>query len=267
MTTKPSTFRSSYWDRALLRFNRPFWESPSTELYATREIQVIETYLTPLAHGGLLKLDLWNEVQNTRIIQRLALRGFRTTAIDISPMIVKKAKSILNPACASTKVLVADAQNLPFRDNSFSTLYTMGTIEHLESPETAIKECFRVLKPGGRAIIGVPYCFDPFGFVLCSYFLQFLGLYPYGKERFFSKRRLKAMAEHAGFSIISAEGLLFLPWFLRWMDLITWIKWPSFNRWTRPIIMLFAWLNDRFQVLPKKFGYLIFVVVEKPKTA
>ena len=39
----------------------------------------------------------------------------------------------------------------------------MGTIEHLPDPKVAMREICRVLKKGGRAIIGVPNKYEWFG--------------------------------------------------------------------------------------------------------
>jgi ubiquinone/menaquinone biosynthesis C-methylase UbiE len=52
-------------------------------------------------------------------------------------------------------------RDLPFRDASFDAIYSIGTIEHFDETERAVEEMARVLKPGGRAIIGVPNRYDP----------------------------------------------------------------------------------------------------------
>jgi SAM-dependent methyltransferase len=44
---------------------------------------------------------------------------------------------------------VADAQNLFFRDGLFDLVFTQNALEHIPDPLTAIREAFRVLKPGG----------------------------------------------------------------------------------------------------------------------
>ena len=38
----------------------------------------------------------------------------------------------------------------------------MGTIEHFDESDAAVREMWRVLKPGGRAVVGVPNRLDPF---------------------------------------------------------------------------------------------------------
>lgn len=50
-------------------------------------------------------------------------------------------------------VTLADAENLPFNNNSFDIVYSNGVLHHSENTEKCIQEVFRVLKPGGKAII------------------------------------------------------------------------------------------------------------------
>lgn len=44
----------------------------------------------------------------------------------------------------------------PFEDNQFDTIVTFQVIEHVKKDEEFIKEVFRVLKPGGTALITTP---------------------------------------------------------------------------------------------------------------
>jgi len=48
---------------------------------------------------------------------------------------------------------VADAQQLPFEDNYFDCVCSMGVLHHVPNTEKAVKEILRVLKPGGRLIV------------------------------------------------------------------------------------------------------------------
>ena len=92
----------------------------------------------------------------------------------------------------------ADVRDLPFRDASFDAIYSMGTIEHFDETERAVEEMARVLKPGGRAIVGVPNRHDPFLRPLLATVLQAVGLYAYGYEKSYSRRALRQMLERAG---------------------------------------------------------------------
>jgi SAM-dependent methyltransferase len=53
--------------------------------------------------------------------------------------------------------LVGTAYALPVPDASFDSALCTAVLEHLEEPEAALRECHRVLKPGGVALYSVPF--------------------------------------------------------------------------------------------------------------
>jgi SAM-dependent methyltransferase len=48
------------------------------------------------------------------------------------------------------------AYDLPFMDQSFDTVISTQTLEHIEEPQRAVAEMARVLRPGGYMILTVP---------------------------------------------------------------------------------------------------------------
>lgn len=54
------------------------------------------------------------------------------------------------------KTIVADARNLPFGNNSFSSAISISTLEHIPDNSAVLKEVFRVLAPGSRFYFTVP---------------------------------------------------------------------------------------------------------------
>jgi SAM-dependent methyltransferase len=52
---------------------------------------------------------------------------------------------------------VADAQRLPFVDNSFANLVMFDVLHHIERPLHFLREAARVLEPGGRLIVLEPW--------------------------------------------------------------------------------------------------------------
>jgi SAM-dependent methyltransferase len=53
--------------------------------------------------------------------------------------------------------LIGDAHALPFPDESFNLVVSKDTLEHFLDPWTAVTEVYRVLRPGGRFVIWVPF--------------------------------------------------------------------------------------------------------------
>jgi SAM-dependent methyltransferase len=49
----------------------------------------------------------------------------------------------------------ADAARLPFADGQFQTVLAVSVLEHLQRPDRALAEAFRVLRPGGRFVATV----------------------------------------------------------------------------------------------------------------
>ena len=59
----------------------------------------------------------------------------------------------LNSPIADVK---ADICNLPFQDNSYDYIFCNHVLEHIPDDGKAMQELYRVLKPGGIAILQVP---------------------------------------------------------------------------------------------------------------
>jgi SAM-dependent methyltransferase len=57
--------------------------------------------------------------------------------------------------------------HLPFEDDSVSEAYCSHVLEHLWEWEKIVLEVFRVLEPGGRFVLKVPYGFKP-----CAYHVR-----------------------------------------------------------------------------------------------
>lgn len=51
---------------------------------------------------------------------------------------------------------ICDARALPFRDNTFELVYSLGVVEHFEGTERAIAEHARVVRNGGHVLITTP---------------------------------------------------------------------------------------------------------------
>jgi SAM-dependent methyltransferase len=52
--------------------------------------------------------------------------------------------------------VLGSASHLPFRDCAFGAVIAMDVLEHVDGIESAVSECFRVLKMGGRMLLVTP---------------------------------------------------------------------------------------------------------------
>ena len=74
--------------------------------------------------------------------------------VDISEPMLKRAVDA--QAGANVGFLRADAQALPFRDETFDAATSLAVLQLIPEPATTLSEIARVLKPGGRVAIMVP---------------------------------------------------------------------------------------------------------------
>jgi SAM-dependent methyltransferase len=241
----------------------PFSGSPSTLYYAECEQYLFERYFPALRGRTLFKTDLWDEAKNTRILCWAAGRGARTFGLDISEAVVGQARTRFEALERRGSFIVSDIRSAAFRDASFDCLYSMGTVEHSPEFRRGIEECYRVLKPGGTAIIGVPNKLDPFLRPLSVTVLNALGLYAYGYERSFTRSQFERMLREAGFRVVARTGILFMPGWLRMLDLLLFVHRPSWSVPLKPFVAPFAWLYRRSDLV-RRSGYLIASVVRKP---
>jgi len=78
----------------------------------------------------------------------------RVVGIDYSAQLIAEAKARAEKAGASVEFYVGDAHELAqFGDNCFDATRAAAVFHHLESPEKALKEMIRVVKPGGFVVI------------------------------------------------------------------------------------------------------------------
>lgn len=78
-------------------------------------------------------------------------KKYDVVGVDISSQAIKIAK---NRTKAS--LLVADAQKLPFRNETFDVIVAFDVIEHLENPVKFFREAYRVLSRNGLLILSTP---------------------------------------------------------------------------------------------------------------
>jgi ubiquinone/menaquinone biosynthesis C-methylase UbiE len=79
-------------------------------------------------------------------------------AIDISSTLIQQAKQKVNSS--NVQFLIADAQNLPFKDNTFDAIVGNAVLHHFNL-DNALDEIKRVLTSGGKIAFTEPNMLNP----------------------------------------------------------------------------------------------------------
>jgi ubiquinone/menaquinone biosynthesis C-methylase UbiE len=75
------------------------------------------------------------------------------TGIDITKRAVELTKKRFELKNINGKVIQADAESMPFENETFDYVWSWGVIHHSKNTESIITEIWRVLKPGGKCNI------------------------------------------------------------------------------------------------------------------
>lgn len=86
---------------------------------------------------------------------RFAAAGNSMVAIDLCREHLRQTARHLELEGLRTQPVYGDAESTAFVDASFDMVYAFGAIHHTPSPESAVKEIHRVLKPGGVALVAL----------------------------------------------------------------------------------------------------------------
>lgn len=127
--------------------------------------------------------------------------------------------------------ILADLNStLPIADNTFDTIVSVACLEHVPRPWFTIKELHRILKPGGYAVIGIP-------------FLQPYHAWPHDYTRF-TKNGMESLLKEGDFSVVDVQPAVQLTfgYTLSWLLTEYYVahpkKWKILRFFWKPIFYL-----------------------------
>lgn len=120
------------------RFVEPMYEALLREIEKTVE------------SGKLLDVGCGNG----SLFRFLSNAQYELFGVDFSEKMIAEAKKNCGRKATFS---VADAEALPFEDNTFDVVVCNASFHHYVHPNTVLAEMRRVLKDGGRLLIGDPY--------------------------------------------------------------------------------------------------------------
>lgn len=136
-------------DQMLMNWPERVWiYSPIRGLFQRREISRWLKLTGPSPGQDALEIGCGVGRGARLLVERMGFR--RVIAFDLEDRLVRIAGWLL-PIRLRNRVMffTADAQDLPFRDNTFDAVVNFGIIHHVIDWRNCIREISRVMKPGG----------------------------------------------------------------------------------------------------------------------
>jgi len=107
--------------------------------------------------------------------QQFAQGGADLTGVDLTEHSVVMVKKRMEVMGLHSKLVLGDAENLPFPDGYFDLVYSWGVIHHSPNTIRAAKEILRVLKPGGSFRVMIYHRRSMVGYMLWLRYALMLG--------------------------------------------------------------------------------------------
>lgn len=122
--------------------------SPIRRWVQRREARYFKEHRELPAASCVLEIGCGNGA-GARILERTFAFAF-IDALDLDPrMMLLAQRKQKSWGCERLRLATGDAQQLPYRDESFDAVFNFGIVHHLEDWQSGIREVTRVLKPGG----------------------------------------------------------------------------------------------------------------------
>jgi SAM-dependent methyltransferase len=86
---------------------------------------------------------------------RFARQGAKVTGIDLAPSSIALAARNFALEQLPVNLAVADGEALPFGERAFDLVYAHGVVQYTTDDRALVRECRRVLRPGGMAVFQV----------------------------------------------------------------------------------------------------------------
>jgi SAM-dependent methyltransferase len=158
-----------FWEEAACgeKLLLPSLDAPGFAAHSAERYR-LEPYIIPFAEfensSGLEVLEIGLGLGADH--ERFALGGARLHGIDITTRAVEITSQRLGIKGLQSELRVADAEELPFENDSFDLVYSWGVIHHSPDTVLAAREIMRVLKPGGGFRVMIYHTWSLVGFML-----------------------------------------------------------------------------------------------------
>lgn len=126
----------------------------------------------------------------------------RYVGLDLTPEMIAAAQA---KQLSNTEFLVGDSEHLPFAEESFDAVICTNSFHHYPHPQDFFNSAYRVLRKGGRLILR-DYTSSDFVVWLMNHLeMPLANLLGHGDVKICKPAEFTAMAEQAGFTVLTLE--------------------------------------------------------------
>jgi len=77
----------------------------------------------------------------------------------IKPLLERVTYEVMDPVSTYHPDFIGDVKDIPRPDASYDAVICMAVLEHVDKPWVAMDEMYRVLQPGGKLLLYVPFLY------------------------------------------------------------------------------------------------------------
>jgi ubiquinone biosynthesis O-methyltransferase len=169
------------------------------------EEEVILALVEPVFGKHVLDVGCGDGVMSARLAQE----GAEVTGIDNDPRMLEGARRRASSAKIRPTFVGGSAEALPFPNGSFDIVVAITVLCLLSDPEKAFREMARVLRPGGRIVIGELGRHSLWA--AKRRFAGWLGSETWRSARFRTAGDMKELSEAAGLEVQAVQGAVYYP--------------------------------------------------------
>lgn len=175
------------------------------QLTERAEIEAVFDLAGPLAGRRVLDVGAGDGTYGLEA----AARGATVTALDVDPAMLDAARARAARRGVALELQTGRAEALPFGDAEFDIVLAVTMLCFVPDAQTAIGEMARVLRPGGRLVLGELNRRSVWA--TQRRLRGWLGSESWRRAHFWTRHELERLARVAGLGVVGAHAAVFFP--------------------------------------------------------